>query len=246
MNEFRDLTGQRFGRLIAIERVANSSVSAAARWRVNCDCGGSTVVYSFGLISGDSKSCGCLKRQTAATLNVWRGLVFRSAVIPQEWKDDFECFKAAVGLQPTEEHSLVRVNAKAPYSASNCYWDTREKPTPFIGDLLSSITYKGKTQSLAKWCRELGLNHTTVASRLRTGFTPEAALTTPIKKLKPKRTVEHQGQVISARRLCELKDIPYSAFMKNLEKGMSIDQALERGLAFKERKLSTVNELVSV
>lgn len=38
------------------------------------------------------------------------------------------------------------------------------------------ITYQEKTQCLADWCRELGLNRSTVKSRLDLGFTIEQAL----------------------------------------------------------------------
>ena len=50
-----DLTGQRFGRLIAVEYVGNS------RWRCKCDCGNGTIVLSGNLIRGHTTSCGCAR-----------------------------------------------------------------------------------------------------------------------------------------------------------------------------------------
>lgn len=52
-----NLTGRRFGRLTAIERVA--SPKAQAQWRCVCDCGKETVVRSQDLRNGHTKSCGC-------------------------------------------------------------------------------------------------------------------------------------------------------------------------------------------
>jgi hypothetical protein len=40
--QFRDLTGERFGRLV-VEGEA-PSVTGASRWRCRCDCGGACVV----------------------------------------------------------------------------------------------------------------------------------------------------------------------------------------------------------
>lgn len=55
----KDIRGQRFGRLLAVEpterRKGNSVV-----WRCRCDCGKETEISYNSLISGNTKSCGCL------------------------------------------------------------------------------------------------------------------------------------------------------------------------------------------
>ena len=53
--------GQRFGQLVAIERVA--SPDGHQRWRFKCDCGNETVAQVSHVNSGDTKSCGCLHKQ---------------------------------------------------------------------------------------------------------------------------------------------------------------------------------------
>lgn len=53
-----DLTGQRFGRLVVVER-AGSNAHGAAMWRCVCDCGGEARVRGDGLRSGRTRSCGC-------------------------------------------------------------------------------------------------------------------------------------------------------------------------------------------
>lgn len=53
-----DLTGQRFGRLTVIKRA--ESKTSATRWECLCDCGKTTVVQSYYLRNGMTKSCGCL------------------------------------------------------------------------------------------------------------------------------------------------------------------------------------------
>jgi len=62
MSAFRDLTGQRFGRLSAVE-VADKSADGCYRWKCLCDCGNVVIVRSRGLITGNTKSCGCLNKE---------------------------------------------------------------------------------------------------------------------------------------------------------------------------------------
>ena len=54
-----DLTGQRFGRLIAIEP-AEKSKSGRTRWLCRCDCGCETIVQTTNLTNGHTQSCGCI------------------------------------------------------------------------------------------------------------------------------------------------------------------------------------------
>ena len=60
---FEDLTGQRFGRLIVVERVENlyhPSGTFSVQWRCLCDCGNYVIVTSGNLKSGHTISCGCI------------------------------------------------------------------------------------------------------------------------------------------------------------------------------------------
>lgn len=52
-----DITGQRFGRLVAVERVGSRSNQSL--WLCQCDCGKTTVVSMGNLKSGHTASCGC-------------------------------------------------------------------------------------------------------------------------------------------------------------------------------------------
>lgn len=59
----RDLTGQRFGKLTAIEPTRERSDSSV-KWRCVCDCGNEKLVSGHSLVRGDTKSCGCLRGNT--------------------------------------------------------------------------------------------------------------------------------------------------------------------------------------
>ena len=65
-NVVKDLVGMRFGRLTVIRRVEDvvrDSGSRSAQWECRCDCGNIVLKRSQGLVSGKSKSCGCLRNE---------------------------------------------------------------------------------------------------------------------------------------------------------------------------------------
>lgn len=55
----KDITGQRFGMLTVMKRVGTNK-HRKALWKCKCDCGKTTVVSSVDLVTGNTKSCGCL------------------------------------------------------------------------------------------------------------------------------------------------------------------------------------------
>ena len=57
-----DLRGQVFGRLTVIERGAH--IKKVAAWLCRCTCGGLTTVGTTSLVSGNTTSCGCWKRES--------------------------------------------------------------------------------------------------------------------------------------------------------------------------------------
>jgi len=63
----RDLAGQRFGRLVVLRYVANTT-RGHATWECKCDCGSCVIVKGDNLIRGNTRSCGCLVKETSAAI----------------------------------------------------------------------------------------------------------------------------------------------------------------------------------
>ena len=67
---FKDLTGQKFGRLTAIKPIENhtnsNGKSMMTKWFCRCDCGNECNVQSGNLLSGHTLSCGCYNKEQAS------------------------------------------------------------------------------------------------------------------------------------------------------------------------------------
>ena len=60
---FKDLTGQRFGKLVVLKRLENhiDKYGSKSRWLCLCDCGNTTIADGERLREGKKHSCGCLQ-----------------------------------------------------------------------------------------------------------------------------------------------------------------------------------------
>lgn len=58
MSKFKDITGQRFGRLTVLYRLHN--IKGKTKWFCVCDCGNLKEVTLSDLKKGNTQSCGCL------------------------------------------------------------------------------------------------------------------------------------------------------------------------------------------
>jgi hypothetical protein len=93
MSKFIDLTGQRFGRLIALNYKGLGYGSMRhGKWECVCDCGNQLLVAGIKLRTGHTKSCGCMRiessrengkrnrrhgQKNTALYGIWHGIVER-------------------------------------------------------------------------------------------------------------------------------------------------------------------------
>jgi len=76
---YQDLTGKRFGRLKAISRIVGASPTT---WIFLCECGSKKALSSANVKSGNTKSCGCLHKESHTThggsghplYKTWKGM----------------------------------------------------------------------------------------------------------------------------------------------------------------------------
>lgn len=142
-----NILGLSFGRWTVVEYVGQKY------WRCACLCGKENNVRSDTLMSGISKSCGCLNAENLAARKKTHGLTEsaeytawlsaktrcfnsnekykwsryggRGITMSDLWVDDFEAFLAYVGKRPTPLHSLDRFpDNDGNYEPGNVRWAT--------------------------------------------------------------------------------------------------------------------------
>lgn len=69
MGKAKDITGQRFGRLVAIRRTGTTS-SGLAIWEFQCDCGKIIEKTGRDVWRGQAQSCGCLRKDLVREKNL--------------------------------------------------------------------------------------------------------------------------------------------------------------------------------
>lgn len=72
--KIKDITGQRFGRLIALERL-DKKRGSSFMWKCQCDCGNTLETSANSLLSGNTRSCGCLRIEAIKRTNAKYGSV---------------------------------------------------------------------------------------------------------------------------------------------------------------------------
>ena len=102
--------------------------------------------------------------------------------IYEEWKNDFHSFEKWALENGYEKHlTIERRNIDKGYCPENCTWITLEAQAKNRSNN-HKITYNGKTMILQDWANEVGIAASTIRKRLKSGWTVEDALYTPIGK----------------------------------------------------------------
>lgn len=186
---FIDVTGQRFGKLVAISReiriITNKTRSF---WLCRCDCGNITKVIVSALIRKTTKSCGCGQahithgESKSQEYQSWRSAKSRcysvnhvgyknyggrGVIMCDRWKDSFENFLADMGKCP-ENYTLERKDVNGNYEPNNCIWATRRTQSNNRRNNVK-VTHNNETKTLAEWARVLGLHKNTVINRYKRG-----------------------------------------------------------------------------
>lgn len=197
-----DLRGQRFGKLVAKRFL--SVERGQTVWECVCDCGVVLSVRLGNLQSGNSLSCGCLKRQlsrmnatkhgmrytrvyaiwlqmiqrcTNPKNRNWQNYGGRGITVCGRWRI-FEYFYEDMG-DPSDGYTLERKDNNGPYASWNCRWATkREQNLNTRQNVL--MTFRDETKPMASWCAQLRMDYYTVRDRRRRGWSDEDALSIPI------------------------------------------------------------------
>ena len=120
-----DLTGQRFGKLVAIYPIYNAE-GKHTKWHCKCDCGNECDVDMGNLRSGKSQSCGCT--QSKQEENIIKLLT--QANLPFTYQEKFldlknKKFDFRVGTE-LEKGYIIEYDGQQHFKYTETGWDTKE------------------------------------------------------------------------------------------------------------------------
>lgn len=168
-----DLTGQRFGRLTVVKKIGIKNAGqrgSKSVWLCKCDCGNEKEVLRNSLVSGNTKSCGCLGVETKKLMHlkhgmakkrlwkIWTGIRDRcnnpnnssyhyyggrGISVCDEW-NDFEKFMIwSISNGYDDTLTIDRIDTNGNYEPSNCKWSTRMEQTR-NRNITKKVTYGDK------------------------------------------------------------------------------------------------------
>ena len=150
-----DITGRRFGMLVAKSFVPGHQKSPRGKCRCECDCGGQCLETYSNLVGGRTVSCGCKRRAQSGNLNrthgrsktrlysIWGDMKSRTSnpnvpcypayggrgiAVCDEWNADFMSFyRWALENGYSDDLTLDRIDNDKGYSPNNCRWATMKE-----------------------------------------------------------------------------------------------------------------------
>ena len=171
----RDLTGERFGKLVCLEPTDQRGASGSIVWRCKCDCGNECLTPGTQLTKGYKKSCGCVSHPTRKT---YVGKRFGKLVVLEyagkwdgmhRWRCRCDCGnETVVGQTPLQNGKtqscgcLVDLQATLHFVEGTCLEQIRSEKllksntsgvrgvylNKKTGKWVAQITFKGKTHYL--------------------------------------------------------------------------------------------------
>jgi hypothetical protein len=146
----KDIIGQRFGKLTAIEPTKQDK-KRNTYWLCKCDCGNRVERKLNDLVHGYTKSCGCLRKEKPTThgksangknYERWKAMKKRclnpndryfhryggrGIAIFDEWVNDFDAFDKYISSLPHHNepgYTIDRINNDRNYEPGNLRWAT--------------------------------------------------------------------------------------------------------------------------
>lgn len=194
--EREDLSGRKFGKLLAIKE--HSFNGRRRLWLCRCDCGNEKLIIAGNIKNGGTISCGCLRNNNGRSYEpyyaTWIGMIGRchkennrdyhryggrGIQVCDEWRNSYESFKKwLIGNGFKKGLSVDRYpDNNGNYSPDNCRLAT---PKQQGNNRRTNIYFEinGDRKTLAEWCDKYNQNQKRIHNRLRDGWDLLTALTT--------------------------------------------------------------------
>lgn len=196
----KDISGQTFGTLTAIEKVGQKG--RRTLWECRCSCG-RTCVKNCQILASGRSVCECVRAKGQPEYHCWRSMKSRcfdraaigyknygsrGITVCERWNRSFSDFLTDMGRRPSKAHQLDRINNNGNYEPGNVRWvkhiQARNKRNNKI------ITHEGRSMNLSAWAELLGFKPVTLGARLKRGLTFAEAISKPMRSSpRPKKSL---------------------------------------------------------
>lgn len=236
-----EMIGKRFGKLVVLKESGRGK--RGLLYECKCDCGNNAIFPGKYLRDGINKSCGCLNHGLSKTrpYRVWGNMKKRCSnkncpdypryggrgiTYCEEW-ESFESFWNDMKDGYEDHLTLDRINVNGGYSKDNCRWvdfktqQNNRRDTRFL-------EYNGKTYTISELAEIVGMNRSTLSTRLFEGLSIEEAISKPIPE---KVTITFKGKTKTVPEFAKEYGLTYRQLQKRLHRGWTVERALTQPLS---------------
>lgn len=179
----KDISGIKFNHLTGLKR--DHSRSSGIYWFFRCECGKEKSILKHSVVGSITKSCGCKSGFHGLTYTpeycVWESMKKRclnknnhaypryggrGITVCKRWLESAANFVADMGLRPSDNHQLDRIDNNKGYYKENCRWvlpvvnskNKRNSKYWIIGNTIyddintASINENVSRQTIKNWC----------------------------------------------------------------------------------------------
>jgi len=109
----------------------------------------------------------------------YKGYGGRGITVCDRWLNSFDDFVFDMGLRPSPEYSIDRIDNSKGYYIENCRWATRSEQSRNT-KYTKYIEHNGITLCITDWAAKIGISQSALTHRInKYGWGIEEALTTP-------------------------------------------------------------------
>lgn len=202
-NLARNIKGEKFGSLLVLDNPKEQTIATGKKYLMvlcRCDCGKEKSINYRNLIYGKSKTCGCSWGLNLAkhgdyksiTYSTWQAMLARcnnknngkyslyggrGISVCDRWKR-YENFLHDMGVRPSKNHSIDRINVDDGYHPENCRWASQKQQCRNKRDNRYIETTSGR-MTVVEAAEKYNLNKSTIFNRLARGKSDSEALLPP-------------------------------------------------------------------